>query len=109
MQKKKKFYITTPIYYSSEVAHIGHAYTTVLADIIARWHRLKEEDVFFLTGQDEHGQKIANASIKFGFSSPKKFVDHIAEEYLKCWKILNISNNDFIRTTEERHHKLVTE
>ncbi len=109
MTKTKKFYITTPIYYSNEKPHIGHAYTTVIADIIARWHRLKEENVFFLTGLDEHGQKILNSSIKLGFSSPKKFVDHISEEYLKTWKALNISNNDFIRTTEERHHKLVTE
>ena len=109
MTKKKKFYITTPIYYSSEKPHIGHAYTTVLADILARWHKLRGEDVFFLTGQDEHGQKIANACIKLGFSSPQKFVDHIAEEYLKAWKILNINNDDFIRTSEVRHHKLVTE
>lgn len=108
-KKKKKFYVTTPIYYVNDKPHIGHAYTTVIADIIARWHRLKEEDVFFLTGLDEHGQKISNSSIKLGFSSPKKFADHIAEEYIKTWKALNISNNDFIRTTEERHHKLVTE
>ncbi|MBS3167858.1 methionine--tRNA ligase [Candidatus Woesearchaeota archaeon] len=106
---KKKFYITTPIYYVNDKPHVGHAYTTIIADILARWHRLKQEDVFFLTGLDENGQKTVEASIKFGFKSPQAWCDYIAEEYLKTWKNLNISNDDFIRTTEERHHKLSIE
>lgn len=109
MTKKKKFYITTPIYYVNDKPHVGTAYTTITADIIARWHRLKEEDVFFLTGLDENSQKTVEASIKLGFNSPQKFTDYMAEEWLKTWQVLNISNNDFIRTTEERHHKLVAE
>src|SRR3989338_786804 len=103
---KKKFYITTPIYYVNDKPHVGHAYTTIIADILARWHRLKQEDVFFLTGLDENGQKTVEASIKFGFKSPQAWCDYIAEEYLKTWKNLNISNDDFIRTTEESHHNL---
>ena len=109
MQKKKKFYITTPIYYINDKPSVGTAYTTVTADIIARWHRLKDEDVFYLTGLDENAQKTVQASIKLGFKDVKKFTDFMSEEYLKTWKVLNISNDDFIRTTEERHHKLVTE
>ncbi|MBI2148120.1 methionine--tRNA ligase [Candidatus Woesearchaeota archaeon] len=109
MKKKKKFYITTPIYYVNDKPSVGTAYTTVTADIIARWHRLKDEDVFYLTGLDENAQKTVQASIKLGFKDIKKFTDFMAEEYLKTWKALNISNDDFIRTTEERHHKLVTE
>ncbi len=107
--KNKKFYITTPIYYINDKAHVGHAYTTIIADILARWHRLKGEDVFLLTGLDENSQKTVEASIKLGFSSPKKFADYMAEQWVGVWKKLNISNDDFIRTTEERHHKLVTE
>ncbi len=107
--KKKKFYITTPIYYVNDTPHLGHAYTTIIADILARWHRLKEEDVFFLTGLDENSQKTVQASIKLGFNTPQKFADYMAEKWKEAWKILNISNTDFIRTTEERHKKLVTE
>ncbi len=109
MQKQKKFYITTPIYYVNDTPHLGHAYTTIIADILARWHRLKEEDVFFLTGLDENSQKTVQASIKLGFNTPQKFADYMAEKWKEAWKILNISNTDFIRTTEERHKKLVTE
>jgi len=109
MKKNKKFYITTPIYYINDKPHVGHAYTTIIADILARWHRLKNEDVFFLTGLDENSQKTVEASIKLGFNSAQKFADYMAETWLQTWNKLNISNNDFIRTTEERHHHLVTE
>ena len=109
MRKKKKFYIATPIYYINDRCHIGHAYTTVMADIIARWHRLKGEDVFFLTGTDENSQKTVQAAKKLAFSSTEKFADYMAEEWKKAWNVLNISNTDFIRTTEERHKNLVVE
>ncbi len=109
MLKQKKFYITTPIYYVNDKPHIGHAYTTVIADIFARWHRLKGENVFFLTGLDENSQKTVQASIKLGFNNTKKFADYMAEQWQAVWKALNISNNDFIRTTEERHKELVIE
>ncbi|MBL7155338.1 MAG: methionine--tRNA ligase [Candidatus Portnoybacteria bacterium] len=100
----KKFYITTPIYYTNQPPHIGTAYTTVAADILARYHRKLGEDVFFLTGTDEHGENIAQAAEKTG-KSPQEFVDEIAELFKKAWKKLNISYDDFIRTTEERHKK----
>jgi len=104
----EKFYVTTPIYYVNDVPHIGHAYTTIAADIIARWHRLKGEKVFFLTGLDEHGQKIEEAAIKMGVT-PQELVNSLAPRFKEAWKNLNISNDDFIRTTEERHAKVVTE
>ncbi len=103
-----KFYITTPIYYVNDVPHIGHAYTTIAADIIARWNRVKGKEVFFLTGLDEHGEKIAEAALKAGLT-PQEFVDSIAPKFIKAWEKLNISNDDFIRTTEERHKKTVIE
>ncbi len=103
-----KYYITTPIYYTNDVPHIGHAYTTVAADVLARWHRLKEEDVFFVTGTDEHGKKIAMAAEKAG-KEPKQFVDEIVSKFKEAWKVLNISYDDFIRTTEPRHIKIVQE
>ncbi|HLC58541.1 MAG TPA: methionine--tRNA ligase [Candidatus Nanoarchaeia archaeon] len=105
--KKKKFYITTPIYYINDIPHIGHAYTTVIADILARWHRLKEEDVFLIVGTDENSQKTVQSSIKLGFNTPQKYADYMSEKWKETWKKLNISNDDFIRTTEERHTKLV--
>lgn len=105
---RKKFYITTPIYYVNDVPHIGHAYTTIIADILARWHRLRGEDVFFLTGTDEHGEKVENAARKAG-KSPKEFVDEIVKKFLEVWKKLNISYDDFIRTSEKRHEKVVVE
>lgn len=101
-----KFYITTPIYYVNDKPHIGHAYTTIVADTIARWHRLRGEDVFFLTGTDEHGEKVAKAAKDVG-KEPKQFVDEIVEVYKTIWKRLNISNNAFIRTTDEKHEKVV--
>jgi methionyl-tRNA synthetase len=99
-----KFYITTPIYYLNDVPHIGHSYTTIAADIMARWKRLKGYDVFFLTGTDEHGAKIVAAAKENG-KSPQEFVDEMSEKFKEAWKLLNISNTDFIRTTDERHVK----
>jgi methionyl-tRNA synthetase len=102
-----KFYVTTPIYYINDGPHIGHAYTTVVADIIARWHRLKGDDVFFLTGLDENSVKTLEASRAQGFYDVQTYADAIAEKWLKVWKALNISNDDFVRTTQERHRKNV--
>jgi len=102
-----KFYITTPIYYINDVPHIGHAYTTVVADIIARWHRLKGDDVFFLTGLDENSAKTLEASRAQGFYDAQTYADALAEKWLKVWRTLNISNTDFVRTTQERHRKNV--
>ena len=102
---KNSFYITTPIYYPSDNLHIGHAYCTTIADTVARYHRAKGEDVFFLTGSDEHGLKIQRKAAEKGIT-PIQYVDAIVANFKKLWKMLNISNNDFIRTSEERHHKV---
>jgi methionyl-tRNA synthetase len=104
----KKFYITTPIYYINDVPHIGHTCTTIAADIVARLHRQLDEDVFFLTGTDEHGQKVAECAEKEGISS-KEYCDKIAPRFSEAWKSLNISNDFFIRTTDPRHEKVVGE
>jgi len=101
---KKKFYLTTPIYYVNDKPHIGHAYTTIAADVLARYYRQKGEDVFFLTGTDEHGEKVAQAAKEAG-KSPQEFTDQVVEQFKKAWQKLNISQDDFIRTTEERHKK----
>jgi methionyl-tRNA synthetase len=98
-----RFYITTPIYYINAEPHIGHAYTTVVADALARAHRLLGDDVFFLTGTDEHGQKVERAAQKAGLSV-KVFADRLAGTFRDLLPILNSSNDDFIRTTEPRHH-----
>lgn len=103
---KNSFYITTPIYYPSDNLHIGHAYCTTIADTVARYHRAKGEDVFFLTGSDEHGLKIQRKAAEKGIT-PIQYVDAIVANFKKLWKMLKISNNDFIRTSEERHHKVV--
>jgi methionyl-tRNA synthetase len=103
---KKSFYITTPIYYVNDDPHIGHAYTTIAADVLARYHQLLGDDVFFLTGVDEHGQKVEQAAGKRGVS-PQQHVDEYMVHFQTLWKRLNISNNDFVRTTEERHKKVV--
>lgn len=103
---KNSFYITTPIYYPSDNLHIGHAYCTTIADTVARYHCAKGEDVFFLTGSDEHGLKIQRKAAEKGIT-PIQYVDAIVANFKKLWKMLNISNNDFIRTSEERHHKVV--
>ncbi|GEO26362.1 methionine--tRNA ligase 1 [Alicyclobacillus acidoterrestris] len=103
---KPTFYITTPIYYPNDRLHIGHAYTTVAADAMARYKRLRGYDVFFLTGTDEHGQKIQTRAAQAGLA-PKPFLDPIIEWIQGLWKKLNISYDDFIRTTEPRHTKVV--
>lgn len=102
----KTFYVTTPIYYPNDVPHLGHAYTTIAADALARWHRLKGEKVFFLTGTDEHGKKIAETAQKAG-KTPKQFVDELIPKFKEAWKALNISNDYFIRTTDKAHEKVV--
>ena len=103
---QEKFYITTPIYYVNDVPHIGHAYTTIAADVVARYKRLEGYEVFFLTGTDEHGQKVQQAANDLGVS-PQEHVDKLHRRFKELWVRLNISNSDFIRTTEERHKKLV--
>lgn len=108
LAKKKKFYITTPIYYCNRVPHLGSAYTTIAADIIARYYRLRGEDVFFLTGLDEHGAKMAEAAEK-AKKEPKDFCDGMARKFRNTWKALNINNNGFIRTTDAKHKKVVQE
>ncbi|WP_054024266.1 methionine--tRNA ligase [Bacillus sp. FJAT-28004] len=107
MTKKNTFYITTPIYYPSDKLHIGHAYTTVAGDAMARYKRLRGYDVLYLTGTDEHGQKIERKA-KEKDQTPQQFVDDIVVGIKELWSKLEISNDDFIRTTEERH-KLVVE
>ena len=104
----KNFYITTPIYYPSGKPHMGHAYSSIIADIFARFKRLEEYDVFFLTGTDEHGLKIQREAEK-NKKDPKIFCDELSEKFLELTKTLNLSNNDFIRTTENRHFKSVEE
>ena len=104
----KKFYITTPIYYVNDEPHIGHAYTTILADVLARFHKMQGDDVFFLTGTDEHGQKVQEAALKRDIS-PKKHVDEYVERFKKTWEKLSINYDDFIRTTEKRHTDRVKE
>lgn len=103
---KNKFYITTPIYYPSDNLHIGHAYTTVIADALARYHRQIGDDTYFLTGTDEHGQKIQRRAEAAG-KTPQQFVDGIVSGIRDLWNLLQISNDDFIRTTESRHEERV--
>ncbi|SMF87696.1 methionyl-tRNA synthetase [Paenibacillus uliginis N3/975] len=106
MTEKKTFYITTPIYYPSDKLHIGHAYTTVAGDALARYKRLRGYDVRYLTGTDEHGQKIERKAAEAG-KTPQQFVDDIVAGIKDLWKKLDISNEDFIRTTEKRHTQVV--
>jgi len=103
---KKTFYLTTPIYYPSGDLHIGHAYTTVAGDAIARYKRMRGYDVMYLTGTDEHGQKIEQAAQEAG-KAPQQYLDEIVSRIQELWKKLKITNDDFIRTTEERHKKVV--
>ncbi|MDK2836305.1 MAG: methionyl-tRNA synthetase, partial [Thermosediminibacterales bacterium] len=105
-ENKKTFYITTPIYYPSDKLHIGHSYTTVAADAAARFKRLTGYDVFFLTGTDEHGQKIERIAKEKGMQ-PKEYVDEIVDWIKDLWNTLDVSYDDFIRTTDERHVKSV--
>lgn len=102
MSSNKVFYITTPIYYVNDVPHIGHAYCTIGADAMARFKRMDGYDVYFLTGTDEHGQKIAKTARERGLE-PKELADQVVGRFREAWKKLNISHDDFIRTTEERH------
>ena len=104
--ERKTFYITTPIYYPSGKAHIGHSYCTVASDAIARYKRLQGYDVMFLTGTDEHGQKIELKAAEAGVT-PKEYVDKIVAGFQSLWKLLNISNDRFIRTTDEYHMRAV--
>jgi methionyl-tRNA synthetase len=104
----RKFYITTPIYYVNARPHIGHAYTTIACDTIARRQRMLGADTFFLTGTDEHGQKIERAAQAAG-KTPQQYADEISSEFRRLWQRMGISNDDFIRTTEERHKKRVQE
>ena len=100
------FYITTPIYYVNDVPHVGHAYTTIAADVLARWHRLLGHEVFFLTGLDEHGQKVQQAAAKAGIS-PQEHCDRLTLQFQTLWQKLGISNDGFIRTTDARHQAVV--
>ncbi|MBI3593290.1 MAG: class I tRNA ligase family protein, partial [Nitrospirae bacterium] len=102
----KKFYVTTPIYYVNDIPHIGHSYTTIAADIFARYNRIMGNDTFFLTGTDEHGQKVEKAAKERG-KTPKEHADSMVENFKSLWKKLNISNDAFIRTTDEAHIKTV--
>lgn len=104
----KKFYITTPIYYVNDIPHIGHTCTTVVADIIARYHKLLGEDVFFLTGTDEHGAKVAEAAKKEGLP-PQEFCDKVSKTFSDIWPKLGIKYDYFIRTTNPQHEKIVAE
>ena len=106
MATSGKFYITTPIYYVNDVPHIGHAYTTVAADVLARYWRLRGREIFFLTGLDEHGQKVQQAAAKSGID-PQTHCDKLAPQFENLWKKLNISNDAFIRTTDAQHKKVV--
>lgn len=108
MNDRETYYITTPIYYPSDNLHIGHAYTTVAADALARFQRLRGKDVFFLTGTDEHGQKIQRRAESVGVT-PQQFVDGIVANIRRLWETLQISHDDFIRTTEPRHERVVQE
>ena len=102
MTEKDTFYLTTPIYYINDLPHIGHAYTTIAADVLARWRRAHGDKVLFLTGTDEHGQKVARAA-EAGGLDPQAWTDRIVERWKATWAELDIAYDDFIRTTEERH------
>ena len=103
---RKPFYITTPLYYVNDNPHVGHAYTTVLVDTAARFHRIMGDDVFFLTGTDEHGQKVAQAAAEKGLT-PREHCDHYVENFKRFWRELGIDYDYFIRTTDEAHEKAV--
>ena len=100
------YYLTTPIYYVNDAPHVGTAYTTVNADALARWHRLLGDDVWFMTGTDEHGAKIVEAAEANG-TTPKEWTDRTSARFQEAWRRLDISNDDFIRTTEPRHYAVV--
>src|SRR3989344_9158223 len=96
---KQKFYITTAIDYPNAEPHIGHAYQKIIADVLARWHKLQGKKVFFLTGTDEHGKKIQEAAEKVG-KTPKQFVNEVSKKFKESWELLKIQPNRFIRTTD---------
>jgi len=102
----KPYYITTPIYYVNASPHIGHAYTTIVADVLARWARMAGRETFFVTGTDEHGDKIAEAAQKAGIS-PKQYADGISDQFRSLWPELAITNDYFIRTTDANHIETV--
>src|SRR5437870_13804859 len=103
-----RFYVTTPIYYVNDVPHIGHAYTTVAGDVLTRWRRLWGDDVFYLTGTDEHGLKMQRTAEEKGIT-PLAMVDEVAARFRDTWDALDIAYDDFIRTTEPRHYAAVQE
>lgn len=104
--KQNRFYVTTPIYYPNDIPHIGHAYTTIAADVLSRWNKLIGKEVFFLTGTDEHGKKIQDTARKNG-KNPKEFVDALIPKFKEAWKVLNIDYDKFIRTTDKSHEEVV--
>ena len=106
MSEKPTYYITTPIYYPSGKLHIGNSYTTIACDALARYKRLMDFDVFYLTGVDEHGQKIEKKAAELGLE-PQAYVDKMAADIKKLWKTLDISYDKFIRTTDDYHEKAV--
>src|SRR4051794_23780098 len=100
---QKDFYLSTPIYYVNDAPHIGHAYTTVAADVLTRWHRQRQENVWFLTGTDEHGEKVMRTAQENGVT-PQQWADKLVEEaWIPVLDVLDAKNDDFIRTTEPRH------
>lgn len=101
-----KFYVTTPIYYVNDAPHIGHAYSTILADVLSRFHRIAGDEVFFLTGLDEHGQKVKQAAEKRGLT-PQAHCDDLAPRFINLWTKLDIRYDDFVRTTQDRHKRVV--
>ncbi|HEX9158087.1 MAG TPA: class I tRNA ligase family protein, partial [Syntrophales bacterium] len=106
MNAQKVFYVTTPIYYVNASPHIGHAYTTIVGDVMSRFYRMSGYDVFFMTGTDEHGDKIAEAARKNN-ETPKSFTDRISAQFRNLWPQLAVTNDYFIRTTDENHVKTV--
>src|SRR5678809_1545466 len=102
MDSKNTFYITTPIYYVNDVPHIGHAYTTVIADSLAGWHRLLGDDTWFLTGTDDHGLKVQRAA-ENAAPTPHEHADRTSARFRETWELLDTSYDDYIRTTEPRH------
>jgi methionyl-tRNA synthetase len=108
MKKMSSFYVTTPIYYPNDVPHIGHAYTTVAGDVLTRWRRLFGDDVFFLTGTDEHGLKLQRAA-EANNITPQEMVDRTSAQFRATWRLLDIQNDDFVRTTEPRHYAAVSQ
>ena len=99
---QNKFYVTTPIYYVNDKPHLGHAYTSLVADTVTRYKKLLENKVYFVTGTDEHGQKVEEAAKKKNML-PKNFVDKVSKEFINLAKLLKLTNHDFIRNSEERH------